>query len=109
MVFVVKSAPHHLVLRNAIRSTWASISSIQNKRLVTIFLVGKAVVGNRTQQLQEALERENSINGDILQCSSAESYKTLPSKASYAGYAYELFRSLKYKTVGVLSTEPRVT
>ncbi|XP_039248500.2 uncharacterized protein LOC120326305 [Styela clava] len=80
MIFIVKSAPHHFPQRHTVRSTWGSISSFYNKTIVVIFLLGLPSLPNKETLWQKAIDEENLVFGDILQCHVLDSYKNLPNK-----------------------------
>ncbi|XP_004226631.4 acetylgalactosaminyl-O-glycosyl-glycoprotein beta-1,3-N-acetylglucosaminyltransferase-like [Ciona intestinalis] len=76
MIFIVKSATHHMQARDVIRETWGSIESLRGTRFATLFLLGRT----STSEEQFLLNRENEMFGDILQCDLLDEYKALPLK-----------------------------
>merc|ERR1712126_169063 len=67
-VFLVTSAPNNVQLRNQIRKDLKARSGV-------IFLIGQ-----RDEQISRMLKAENSKNGDILQGTIEDSYRTLAHK-----------------------------
>ncbi|XP_039262212.2 uncharacterized protein LOC120338300 [Styela clava] len=77
MLFIVKSAPIHTTRREVIRKTWGAVKEVDGLLFNTIFVVGQV---DPNSPLQHILEKENKINGDMLQTGTPEGYINLPSK-----------------------------
>ena len=97
--FVVKSAVKHAHKRAAIRKTWGSVASIEEKKLAVIFLVGRTL----NPKEQNLLVKENEIFGDILQSNVSDEYKSLPKKA-LSGFKF-LSEQDDLRTTFVASTD----
>ncbi|XP_073700983.1 beta-1,3-galactosyltransferase 1-like [Garra rufa] len=76
LVLMVPVAPHQVDARNAIRSTWGNESSVQGKKLLTLFLVG--LTGG--PEAQQQLEEESRQHRDLVQSNFVDSYFNLTIK-----------------------------
>jgi len=76
MLFLIKSSPQNINLRNLVRTTWGSIRSIRDMKFTGLFLVGQP----NTNEENELLKEENHYFGDLLQCDFEDSYNNLPIK-----------------------------
>ena len=76
MLFLIKSAPSHVQLRNLVRMTWGSVSSVRNMTFASLFVVGHSDVTEENELLKE----ENLLFGDLLLCEFIDSYENLPIK-----------------------------
>lgn len=72
VVILVHSAPENLSKRRTIRETWGR----KDKRSLLIFLLGAV----RNTNLQNSLERESNLYGDIVQGSFVDSYRNMTYK-----------------------------
>lgn len=72
VVILVHSAPENLSKRRTIRETWGR----KDKHSLLIFLLGAVKDAN----LQNSLERENNLYGDIVQGSFVDSYRNMTYK-----------------------------
>lgn len=64
---LVKSTPERFKERQAVRSTWASLKSHDDKNIVTLFVMGTYKSANGSVVLENELRNENSKSGDIIQ------------------------------------------
>lgn len=67
LLIVVKSVIEQHDRREAVRKTWGREQTIDGKKIKTLFLLGSPTNGKDRGNLQQLLEYENIIYGDILQ------------------------------------------
>lgn len=72
MLFIVKTSPLHTTRRDVIRKTWGAVKVVDGLLLNTIFVVGN--VGSN-QAVQNMLEKESQVHGDMLQSDALEGYR----------------------------------
>ncbi|KAG8430390.1 hypothetical protein GDO86_017897 [Hymenochirus boettgeri] len=78
LVLLVTSVSHDITSRMAVRETWGNKSNYGDVNVVTVFLVGLSSVA--TDKVQQLLEEENSIYGDIVQQDFMDTYYNLTLK-----------------------------
>ncbi|XP_066265893.1 beta-1,3-galactosyltransferase 1-like [Branchiostoma lanceolatum] len=76
LLVIVTSAPGNHAQRSAIRQTWGNESNVPGTAIKTVFAVGKP--GNASTQ--RGLERENTVQKDIIQEDFVASYENLTIK-----------------------------
>ncbi|XP_078679395.1 beta-1,3-galactosyltransferase 1-like [Branchiostoma floridae x Branchiostoma belcheri] len=76
LVIIVHTAHAHVTHRQAIRATWGNESNIPGLKIKTLFALGTT----DNKPLQQAIERENTMYGDIIQENFQDSYKNLTLK-----------------------------
>lgn len=75
-ITIVKSGIKNKGRRDAIRKTWGAIKFMDGVRFATVFIIGKTdVVG-----MQEDLQKENDLHGDLLQTDIPDTTENLPLK-----------------------------
>uniref|UniRef100_A0A914E222 Hexosyltransferase n=1 Tax=Acrobeloides nanus TaxID=290746 RepID=A0A914E222_9BILA len=65
LLIIVKSAPHRLANRNAVRSTWGSVKQHENYKIRTIFVMGDLDDESRFR-VGDTLQAEAKEHGDLL-------------------------------------------
>ena len=78
LLALVSSMPEHFELRQAIRQTWASPDYMTKTDSKTLFILGKSP--GMSVGIQEAVDDEARLNGDILQADFLESFHNLTLK-----------------------------
>ena len=73
---LVHTATNHSVRRESIRETWANYSMYRKYKMRIVFLVGLPENGS----LQEKLEEESRIHGDLVQGNFLDTYRNLTHK-----------------------------
>ncbi|XP_026694410.2 lactosylceramide 1,3-N-acetyl-beta-D-glucosaminyltransferase A-like [Ciona intestinalis] len=77
MVSLVKSSLGHRDRREAIRKTWGSVKVLDKVRFEVVFIVG---LTNGNSSLQNQLEEEGRLNGDLLQFDLNDTAESVPEK-----------------------------
>nr|XP_026694410.1 lactosylceramide 1,3-N-acetyl-beta-D-glucosaminyltransferase-like isoform X2 [Ciona intestinalis]XP_026694411.1 lactosylceramide 1,3-N-acetyl-beta-D-glucosaminyltransferase-like isoform X2 [Ciona intestinalis] len=77
MVSLVKSSLGHRDRREAIRKTWGSVKVLNKVRFEVVFIVG---LTNGNASLQNQLEEEGRLNGDLLQFNLNDTAESVPEK-----------------------------
>ncbi|ODM92808.1 Beta-1,3-galactosyltransferase 1, partial [Orchesella cincta] len=78
-MIVVHSAPDHFTERQAIRSTWASVKTLKNLAIRTVFVLGKYQL-SPSPTLENSIRRENELFGDIVVGDFIDCYRNLTYK-----------------------------
>ncbi|KAG8431661.1 hypothetical protein GDO86_020557 [Hymenochirus boettgeri] len=78
LVLLVASQSHDVMSRLAVRETWGNESNYGDVDVVTVFLVGLPTVAS--DKVQQLLEKENNIYGDIMQQDFMDTYYNLTLK-----------------------------
>ena len=87
VIFLTVSAPEHVERRQAIRSTWGSVSTYRGISLRVVFLVGQQTVRtNLEENFQEILQEESNRYHDIVQGNFIDSYVNLTYKTVFGLY-----------------------
>uniref|UniRef100_UPI0037E7A5C1 beta-1,3-galactosyltransferase 2-like n=1 Tax=Semicossyphus pulcher TaxID=241346 RepID=UPI0037E7A5C1 len=79
LVLMVPVEPDNLAARDAIRQTWGKERLIQDKVVLTLFMLGSSVRGDVEQQ-QEKLKQENLQHNDLIQSNFMDTYNNLTIK-----------------------------
>lgn len=99
MIFFVKTAPEKSKFRQLVRNSWGKIKSFRGKKFSTIF-----VVARKNDSIQQNLNNENNLYGDMLQCDFEDTYHNLPLKVSEgSGFHYTEKQTFYCKKTTVLS------
>ncbi|XP_076833694.1 N-acetyllactosaminide beta-1,3-N-acetylglucosaminyltransferase 2 [Brachyhypopomus gauderio] len=80
LLLAIKSLAPHFDRRQAIRESWGRVGLVENKTVVTIFLLGNATAVDHHPDLSEMLRYESSMHGDILQWDYRDSFFNLTMK-----------------------------
>ncbi|KAI5089856.1 N-acetyllactosaminide beta-1,3-N-acetylglucosaminyltransferase 2 precursor [Silurus meridionalis] len=67
LLLAVKSLTLHFDRRQAIRESWGHAGILTNRRVVTVFLLGKTTESDYFPNVSEMLHFEASLHGDLLQ------------------------------------------
>lgn len=80
LLLVVKTLAPHFERRQAIRETWGRASAVRNRTVVTLFLLGNAMVEDHHPNLTALLRHEAELHRDILQWDFRDSFFNLTLK-----------------------------
>ncbi|KAK1793701.1 hypothetical protein P4O66_011461 [Electrophorus voltai] len=80
LLLAIKSLAPHFDRRQAIRESWGRAGLMENKTVVTIFLLGNAAVVDHHPDLSHMLRYESAMHGDILQWDYRDSFFNLTMK-----------------------------
>ena len=114
---MIRTIPSHFTRRLAIRGTWGSEEPFPGLHMPLVFLIGLT----KNKIVQENMERENEVYGDILQEDFAESYFTLDLKtimawkwaseycshATFVMVCNDEFMVDMFKLISYLKSEPK--
>ena len=76
-LYIIHSAPNHIGLRNALRSSWAS-TTIKNdlfQKVRRVFLIGRS-----NETIEELNKKEHNKNEDILLYDRVDAYRNMTIK-----------------------------
>lgn len=80
LLLAVKTLVPHFERRQAIRETWGRSGAVKNRTVVTLFLLGNAMVEDQHPNLTELLRHEAELYGDIVQWDFRDSFFNLTLK-----------------------------